>query len=121
MLLGEALLPVDVPLLQVRPDFGYLFPAVMYVAAGLRGVDVEEGCQLLLRMPEVIEHVAEGCGWLAVVSVEVLLETAGDSGCAHGCEYVSGFWLAAPGAVYGPVIMGPGLFVVQGGHFQGGW
>ena len=54
---GDALLPVDVPLLQVRPDVGYLCPAVVYVAAGLRGVDVEEGRQLLFRMPEVMEHV----------------------------------------------------------------
>ena len=29
--------------------------------------------------------------------------------------------LDAPGAVYGPVILGPGLFVVQWGHPQGGW
>ena len=27
----------------------------------------------------------------------------------------------APSAVYGPVILGPGLFVVQWGHLQGGW
>ena len=33
-LLGDALLPVDAPLLQVRPDLGYLCPAVVYVAAG---------------------------------------------------------------------------------------
>ena len=57
VLLGDALLPVDVPLLQVCPDVGYLCPAVVYVAAGLRGVDVEEGRQLLLRMPEGMEHV----------------------------------------------------------------
>ena len=57
VLLGDALLPVDVPLLQVRPDVGYLCPAVVYVAAGLRGVDVEEGRQLLLCTPEVMEHV----------------------------------------------------------------
>ena len=57
VLLGDALLPVDVPLLQVRPDVGYLCPAVVYVAAGLRGVDFEEGRQLLLRLPEVREHV----------------------------------------------------------------
>ena len=56
-LVGEFMLPVDVPLLQVRPDVGYLCPAVVYVAAGLRGVDVEEGRQLLLRMPEVTKHV----------------------------------------------------------------
>ena len=55
--LGDALLPVDVPLLQVCPDVGYLCPAVVYLAAGLGGVGVEEGHQLLLRMPEVMEHV----------------------------------------------------------------
>ena len=38
VLLGDALLPVDVPLLQVRPDVGYLRPAVVDVAACLRGV-----------------------------------------------------------------------------------
>ena len=86
VLLGDALLPVDVPLLQVGPDVGYLRPAVVYVAAGLRGVGVEEGRQLLLRMSEVMEHVPQGCGWLVVLSVGVLLETAGDGGHAHGCE-----------------------------------
>ena len=55
--LGDALLLVDVPLLQVRPDVGHLRPAVVYLAAGLGGVGVEEGRQLLLRMPEVMEHV----------------------------------------------------------------
>ena len=55
--LNDALLPVDVPLLQVCPDVGYLRPAVVDVAAGLGGVGVEEGPQLLLRMPEVMEHV----------------------------------------------------------------
>ena len=33
VLLGDALLPVDVPLLQVCPDVGYLRPAVVDVAA----------------------------------------------------------------------------------------
>ena len=33
VLLGDALLPVDVPLLQVCPDLGYLRPAVVDVAA----------------------------------------------------------------------------------------
>ena len=84
--LGDALLPVDLPLLQVRSDVGYLRPAVVYVAAGLRGVGVEEGRQLLLRMREVMEHVHQGRGWLVVLSVGSLLETAGDRGCAHGCE-----------------------------------
>ena len=55
--LGDALLPVDVPLLQVCPDVGYLRPAVVYLAPCLGGVGVEEGRQLLLRMPEVREHV----------------------------------------------------------------
>ena len=84
--LGDALLPVDVPLLQVRLDVGYLPPAVVCVAAGLRAVGVEEGRQLLLCMPEVMEHVPQGRGWLVVLSVGVLLEIAGDGGCAHGCE-----------------------------------
>ena len=55
--LGDALLPVDVPPLQVCPDVGYLRPAVVYLAAGLGGVGVEERRHLLLRMPEVMEHV----------------------------------------------------------------
>ena len=86
VLLGDALLPVDVPLLQVRPDAGYLRSAVVDVAAGSGGVGVEEGRQLLPRMPEVMEHVPQGRGWSVVLSVGVLLETAGDNGCAHGCE-----------------------------------
>ena len=57
MFLGDGLLPVDVPPLQVCPDVGYLCPAVVYLAAGLGGVGVEEGRQLLLRMPEVMKHV----------------------------------------------------------------
>ena len=72
--LGDALLPVDVPPLQVCPDVGYPCPAVLYLAAGLGGVCVEEGRQLLLRMPEVMEHVPQGRGWLVVVCVGVLLE-----------------------------------------------
>ena len=55
--LGNALLPVDVPLLQVCPDVGHLLPAVVDVSAGLGGVGLEEGRQLLLRIPEVMEHV----------------------------------------------------------------
>ena len=39
--LGDALLPVDVPLLQVCPDVGYQRPAVVDVSAGLGGVGVE--------------------------------------------------------------------------------
>ena len=86
VLLGDALLPVDVPLLQVCRDVGYLRPAVVDVAAGLWGVGVEEGRQLLLRMPVVMEHVPQGRGRLVVLSAGLLLETAGDGGCAHGCE-----------------------------------
>ena len=86
ILLGDVLLPVDVPLLQLRPDVGYLYPAVVYVMPGLRGVGMQEGCQLLLHMPEVIEYVFLGCGRVVVLSVGVLLETAGNGGCAHGCE-----------------------------------
>ena len=37
VLLGDALLLVDVPLLQVCPDAGYPCPAVVDVAAGLGG------------------------------------------------------------------------------------
>ena len=74
VLLGDALLPVNVPLLQVCPDVGYLRPAVVDVAAGYRGVGVEEGRQLLLRMPEVMVHVPQGRGRSVVLSVGVLLE-----------------------------------------------
>ena len=35
--LGDALLPVDVPPLQVCPDVGYLRPSVVYLAAGFGG------------------------------------------------------------------------------------
>ena len=86
VLLGDALLPVYVQLLQVRPDVGYLRFAVADLAAGSGGVGVEEVRQLSLRMPEVMEHVPQGREWLVVLSVGVLLETAGDGSCAHGCE-----------------------------------
>ena len=43
LLLGDALLPVDVLLLQVTPDVGHLCPAVADVSAGFGGVGVEEG------------------------------------------------------------------------------
>ena len=62
VLLSDPLMPVDVPLLQVRPDVGYLRPAAVYRVAGLRRVGVEEGRQLLLRMTEVMEHVSKGRG-----------------------------------------------------------
>ena len=86
VLLGDALLSVDVPLLQVCPDVGYLRPAVVDVAAALGSVGVEEVRQLLLCMPEVMEHVLQGRGRSVILSVGLLLETAGDGGCAHGCE-----------------------------------
>ena len=57
LFLGDALLPVDVPPLQVCPDVAYLCPEAVYLAAGLGGVGVKKGRQLLLRMPEVMEHV----------------------------------------------------------------
>ena len=62
VVLGDALLPVDVPLLQVCPDVGHMRPAVVHVSAGLRGVRVEEGRQLMLRMPEVMEHASRAVG-----------------------------------------------------------
>ena len=40
VILGDVLLSWDVPLLQVRPDVGYLRCAVVYVVAGLWGVGV---------------------------------------------------------------------------------
>ena len=47
---------------------------------------MEEGRQLLLCMPQDMEHVSQGCGWLVVLSVGYLLQAAGDGGRAHGCE-----------------------------------
>ena len=41
--LGDALLPVDAPPLQVCPGLGYLCPAVVHLAADFGGVRVEEG------------------------------------------------------------------------------
>ena len=55
-LVGEFMLRILFVFL-VCPDVGYLRPAVVYLAAGSGGVGVEEGRQLLLRMPEVMEHV----------------------------------------------------------------
>ena len=53
--LGDALLPVDVPLLQVCPDVGYLRPAAVEVAA------VFGGCRCGVRSPVVALH-ARGHG-----------------------------------------------------------
>ena len=86
MFLGDALLSVDVPLLQVCPDVGYLRSAVVYVVAGLRGVGEGEGRRLLFCMPEGMQHISGGCGWLVILSLGSLLEVAGDGGGAHGCE-----------------------------------
>ena len=91
VLLGDALLPVHMPMLQVCPDVGYLRPAVVDVASCLGGVRVEEGHQLLLRMPEVMQHIPQGRGRSVILSVGVLLETAGDGGCAQREGPVSGF------------------------------
>ena len=94
VLLADALLPLDVPLLQVRPDLGYLPPAVVDVAAGLAGVGVEEGRQSLLRMPEVMDHVLQGRGWPIVLGVGVLLESTGDAAVRMAVSRsVGSFWL----------------------------
>ena len=79
---GDALLSVDVPLRQVRPDVGYLRPAVVYVVAGLRDVGVQKGGKVLLPMSEGMEHIPQGRGWLAVLS----LRLPGDGSRAHCCE-----------------------------------
>ena len=84
--LADALSSVDVPLLQVCPDFGDLRSAVVYGAADLRGVGAEEGPQLLLCMPEGMEHISQGCGSLVIPILVLLLGAAGDSGRAHGSE-----------------------------------
>ena len=84
--LGDALLPVDVPPLQVRPDLGYVCPAVVYLAAGFGGCRCGGGLPVVASHAEVMEHVPQGRGWLVVVCVGVLLEAAGDGGRAHGCE-----------------------------------
>ena len=67
--LADALLSVDVPLLQVRPHVGYLRSAVVYVVWGLRGDGVEEGQQVWHYMPEGMEHISKSCGWLVVLSL----------------------------------------------------
>ena len=84
--LGDALLSVDVQVLLTRSDVGYLRPAVVYVRAGFRCVGVEESHQLLLRMREVMENFFQGCRWLVVLSVGLLLENTGEGARAHGCE-----------------------------------
>ena len=84
--LGVALLSVDVALLQVRPNVGYLRSAVMYVVAPSRVVGMEEGRQWLPCMPEGMEHISQGCGWLVFLSLGLPLEAAGDGGQEHGCE-----------------------------------
>ena len=43
MFLGDSLLSVNMPMLQVRPDVGYPHSVVVYVVAGLQGVGVEGG------------------------------------------------------------------------------
>ena len=60
--LGDVLLSADVPLLQVRPDVGYLRSAVLCVVACLCGVNLDEGRQVLLRMPEGMEHIPRAVG-----------------------------------------------------------
>ena len=46
---------------------------------------LEVGRQLLLRMPQVMEHVLQGRGRPVDLSVWLLLETAVDRGCVYGC------------------------------------
>ena len=72
--------------LQVSPDGGYLRSAVVYVVLGSWCVGVEEEFQVLLYMPEGMEHIPQGRVSLVVLSLGLLLEAAGDSGRAHGCE-----------------------------------
>ena len=86
VLLSDALLSVDVPLLQVRPNVGYLCSAVMYVITGFGAVGFKEGRQVLLHMPEGMELIPHGCGWLVVLSLGLLFGAAGDGCHAHGCE-----------------------------------
>ena len=88
MLLGDALLFAYVPLPQVRPDIGYLRSAVMYVVKGLWGVGVEDSRQVLLRMPESMEHIRQGHGWLVPLSPGLLLEAADERGRTQGSRSV---------------------------------
>ena len=39
-----------------------------------------------LCMPEGMEHISQGRGWLVVLSLKLLLEAAGDGGRACGRE-----------------------------------
>ena len=55
----------------------YLRSVTVYLVAGLRGVDVEKGHQVLLCVPECMEHILHGCGWLVVLILGLLLEAAG--------------------------------------------
>ena len=90
--LGDALLPVDVPLLQVCPDAGYLRPAVVDVSAGFGGVGAEEGLQLLLCMPEDMSmspravvgrsSSAWGCCWKPQATAAVRMAVSRSVGSA---------------------------------------
>ena len=52
-----------------------------------------------------------GCCWKPQATAAVRMAVS---------RSVASGWMRQ-GAVYGPVILGPGLFVVQWGHSQGGW
>ena len=41
---------------------------------------------MLLRMPKGMKHFAQGCWWLVILSLGLLLEDAGHSGRVHGCH-----------------------------------
>ena len=75
---------------------------------------------MLLCMPQGMERILQGCWWLVVLSPRLPLEAAGDGGRAHGREQVGGVLLVSPSAVYGPLILGPGLLVVPLEHSQRG-
>ena len=38
------------------------------------------------RVPEGMEHILQGCGWLVVITLGLLLEAADDCGHLHGCD-----------------------------------
>ena len=50
---------------------------------------------MLLCVPEGMEHISQGCGWLVLLSLGLLLEAAGDGSRAHGCEQVTWVLLVA--------------------------